>query len=227
MDISTRKKYYLVLADIRGATRTAPGPLKKALSSIHDAVRQINRSHRKLVIVPFALNYGDEVAGLVQSAEPTYDIADSIREAAYPHIKVRFVINRGRIGVVSRDITQVGGPVFKEAQNLIVNLKREQRAFDWKVGTEFDNGLLNLLSALSSSMIDNLTPYRHSIWRLLRSGKSQKQMADELGKHPQSVSQAVKSGNIAAISRSEEVIRDILRIIDKSKTVYSRGINQK
>jgi hypothetical protein len=227
MDLSTRKNYYLVLADLRGATRTTPGRLRKALNSIQGAVRQINRSHRNLVVVPFALNYGDEVAGLVQSLEPTYDIADSIREAAYPYTRVRFVINRGRIGVASEDITQIGGPVFKEAQQLITNLKRDQAAFIWNVGTAFDNGLLSLLSVLVNSMIEDLTPYRHSIWRLLREGENQRQVARELRKHPQSVSQAVRKGNIAAISRTEEIIREILKIIDKSKTVYPTGVNHK
>jgi len=227
MNLSTRKNYYLVLADLRGATKTTPGRLKKALNSIQGAVRQINRSHREIVAVPFALNYGDEVAGLVQALEPAYDIADRIREAAYPYTQVRFVINRGRIGVASKDITQVGGPVFKEAQKLITNLKRDHAAFVWNVSTEFDNGLLSLLSVLANTMIEDLTPYRHSIWRLLREGKNQRQIARELRKHPQSVSQAVKKGNIAAISRAEDVIREILKIIDKSKTVYPAGVNHK
>ena len=66
-----------------------------------------------------------------------------------------------------------------------------------------------------------------AFWRLLREGKNQRQIAQELGKHPQSVSQAVKRGNIAAITQAEEVTREILRIIDKSKTVYITGVNHK
>jgi hypothetical protein len=227
MELPTRKNYYLVLADLRGATRTPPARLKKVLNSIQEAVRRINREYRKEIAVPFALSYGDEVAGLLHSLKPVYDIADTIREAAYPHTRVRFVINRGRIGVSSKDITQVGGPVFKEAQRLLTEIKRGRTPFRWKVSTAFDDDLLDLLSVLADSMIEDLTPYRHSIWRLLRQGKTQRQVARELRKHPQSVSQATSKGNIAAINRAEGVIREILRIIDKSKTVYSARVNQK
>ena len=227
MNLSPTKRYYLLLADIEGTTRLEPAVLRKATGSLNRKVRSLNTRYGSSLAVPLKRSYGDEIAALLISPEQLYDMADGIRESLYPHARVRFVFTSGRIGVPSRDITVVGGPIFKEAQALMLDLKKRRGLFAWKLGSGYLDTILNALSGLTSSLIEDLTDYRRSIWRSLRTGQTQRQIARMLHRHPQSVSQAIGRGHIKSIIQGEQAIRAALGAISKPVSVYPRRSNRK
>jgi IS30 family transposase len=109
----------------------------------------------------------------------------------------------------------------------MVDLKKQRGLFTWSLGSSHQNAILNALSELTSSLIEDLTDYRRSIWRRLRTGQSQRHIARALRRHPQSVSQAIGRGHIKSILQGEHAIREALGAESKPASVYPKRSNRK
>lgn len=222
MAFSARRDYYLVLLDLEGSTRLPAGKLKSATRSLQRELVRLSDAHRADLALPLRQQYGDEVAAILRHPGKIYEIVDAVRHAVRPYTSVRYVVAHGRIGQAAREISLVGGPVFKEAEELMRELKKKTptRA-RWQIGGPVERSALQALSDMSDSLMEDLTDFRYEIWRLLRHGIPQSRIARTLNRHPQSISTAVAGGHLRALIAGEKAIAKVLESI-QSKRVDSR-----
>ncbi len=212
MSISTRHDSFLLLADIEGSTRLSSRDMQKVTRILSTALRSLSSEYADDVALPLRQQYGDEMAGLFVRPRNMYDVIDAIREATRPVVRVRFVVTSGRVGQPADDVSVVGGAIFKKAHERMNESKQRSRGVGiaWEIGPPFERGVLQALSSMVGSRIDDLTDYRYQIWRLLRDGHTQTEVARKLRRHTQSVSSATARGHIRSLIEGESAIRSIL-----------------
>ena len=204
MKLDVNRPYVLFLADIQASSKLPSAVREAVFQRIESENKRLNSSLAPSLLLNLSISYGDEIAGLFQDASALYGVADALRQAIYPEAYLRFVVVRNRIGVASTDIRQIGGPIFKRASERIEYLKRRNRFCNWDLGRGELDGSLEALVELSNSLIQRMTAYQREIWRLLRSGRSQAQIAKMLSKHQQSVSRAVIDGGTNLLLMAEQ-----------------------
>ena len=210
MKLDVNRPYVLFLADIQASSKLPSAVRETVFQRIESENERLNSSLAPSLLLNLSISYGDEIAGLFQDARTLYGVADALRQAIYPEAHLRFVVVRNRIGVASTDIRQIGGPIFKRASERIEYLKRRNRFCSWDLGRGELDGSLEALVELSNSLIQRMTAYQREIWRLLRSGRSQAQIAKMLSKHQQSVSRAVIDGGTNLLLMAEKQIQTLL-----------------
>lgn len=207
--MDARTNYYLLLADIRDSTGLPPKKAKAVFTSIETALADLNRKLKPTL--KLTVSYGDEIAGIFSDPADLYKVVTTIRDILRMcGVEFRVVITYGKIGVVSPDIRKVGGPVFKYANDEILDLKRHGRFSRWRIPGADAGDTLDSLVNMSNALITQMTDYQYDVFNLLRQGLSQKEIAKRLKKYPQSVSDAVRRGQIDLVIDAETVIENYL-----------------
>ena len=178
MNLDVNRPYVLFLADVQVSSKLKPEVREAVFRRIERENEKLNSSLMPRPLLNLSISYGDEIAGLFEDAHHLYGVADALRQAIYPEAHLRFAVVRNRIGLPSTDIRQIGGPIFKRASQRIEYLNRRNRFCSWDLGREELDGSLEALVELSNSLIQRMTTYQREIWRLLRSGQSQVQIAN-------------------------------------------------
>ncbi len=158
-----------------------------------------------------ALNYGDEISALLADPAHAYDVMATLRDSLRPWGGLRCAFVYGQIGTRSEDLTRVSGPVFSRANALIKQLKKSGWFSTWATPDDAANQTLGALANSASAMIASMTNYQFEVYRALASGQSQIEIAAAMGKHQQSVSDAVKRADIDLILSIEQTIRNVLK----------------
>ncbi|RMF64356.1 MAG: hypothetical protein D6743_09420 [Calditrichaeota bacterium] len=208
--INTNKKYYLLLIDIKKSTRMRASTRKKIFHKLKSKIEELNKTLSPKPLIELTINYGDEIAGLFETPSPFYHIISELREAIYPEAAFRFVAGYGRIGMPSTDLREVGGEVFKQANECMRRLKAQDNFCAWSLKDKEENLILNSLVEMSNTLLQRMTAYQHQVYLLLKAGMSQKKISEELSKYPQSVSNAIKRGASDQVIRAERVIHRML-----------------
>lgn len=218
MSTSTEISYFLLLADLQGSTRLDPKVYEDVAARLGTALDELTARYAAAFALPLTQQYGDEIAALLTSAGPVYDIIDAIRDVLHPATDLRCVVTHGRIGRSSPNVGLVGGPVFKAAQERMFDFKRAGTAnrspILWEIGPPLERQVLQALSDLTNALIGDLSPVQRQVWRKARQGVPQRQVSRELGKKPQSVSRAVAGGNVLQLIAGEEALRAVLQSIE-------------
>ncbi len=214
MSISTETSYFLLLADLQGSTRLPPQVYQRVTGRLGAVLHELTVRHADAFALPLTQQYGDEIAALLTRAGPIYDILDAIRDVLHPDTDLRCIVTHGRIGRSSSNVGLVGGPVFKAAQERMFDLKRagvaKRSPILWEIGSPFERTVLQALSDLTNALSEDLSPVQRQVWRKVRQGIPQRQVAEELGKKPQSVSRAVAGGNVMQLVAGEGALRTVL-----------------
>jgi len=192
------------------------------MTRLKEELLAINRSLHPKPVIPLTISYGDEVAGLFASPMPLHDVVWRLRGALLPDLRFRFVACRGRIAVASKDIREVGGEVFKRASQAMRSLKAQDRFCRFLLGNALVDPVLDSLARMSNALIEEMTPYQRTVFGLLEQGKPHKDIARELGKYPQSVSQAAKAGKADLILAAQQAINVLLASEGQRGSVDSR-----
>jgi hypothetical protein len=212
--MNTDSDYYLLLIDIRESTRLQGKKAQRVMERLEAEIRRLNRTLKPKPTIGLSINYGDEVAGLFISPLQFFDVVESMRDVLHPDVQLRFVAAKGKISVPSKDIRKVGGEVFKKADAAIQRLKKERRFSRWLLGDPILDTVLTALTEMSNAVLENMTSYQRMAFSLLKQGFSQKTVSKKLGKHPQSVSDAVKRGKADLLLEAHSAIRQMLARID-------------
>jgi len=208
--LQNNRNYYLLLVDIKKSTTRAPKLRQKILEKLESEIKQINQKLEPRPAFQLTISYGDEIAGLFDTPSRLYHIISQLREALFPHVKFRSVVTYGKIGVAADDIRKVGGQVFKDADEHIIRLKKQDRFCIWSLKDALQSAVLTSLTEMSNAIIERMSPYQRQVWQLLESGLTQKAIAEKLDKYPQSVSNAVKQGRADLVLDAGIVINTIL-----------------
>jgi DNA-binding CsgD family transcriptional regulator len=209
----------LLLCDLKDSSTLGPERGAEILRQIDARLQALNQQHAAQIILPFEISYGDEFAGLVHAPAAAFEVVRRIRQEIAGQVSFRFAAVIGRIGARSGNIRQIGGEVFTLANTAIRRLKRQNRFGEWHVFHDARDTELSLLTNLSQGFISRMSAYQFQVYSRLADGASQKAVAQQLGKYPQSVSDAVRRGEIDLVIEAEEQILRRLRTGDQSNVI--------
>ena len=208
MDAS--RDYFLVLMDIAGSTELPPEVSERVIARLRSELLRVNRRLQRDIALRLRMNYGDEIAGLFTSAPRLFDAVEAIRDVLYPDATIRFVVTRGMIGVPTRDLRRVSGPAFKKADSVMRGLKTTNRFAAWRVGDPLLDDTLSSLTETSNALLEGMTDNQRKVFDLVRLGMKRVEVAKELGKSKQAVSDAAIRGKVDLVVAAEQAIRRIL-----------------
>ncbi len=191
----------------------------RVFQTLEEELQRINSTITPKPVRNLQISYGDEIAGLFDSPVNLYNVVDAVQQAIFEIGKIRFVAVCGYAGVVTEDIRQIGGEVFKSAGKLMSDLKRSRSFCRWSLGDTLQDRILTSLTEMSNLLLNNMTSYQYKVYCLLKSGASQVEIAAKLLKHQQSVSDAVKRGSAEEVLQAEETIRAVLLSLSQRKEV--------
>lgn len=210
MSLNTSRLYFLLLIDIKKSTKLAEASRKTIFRQLTEKLQELNQRLQPKPLLNLKISYGDEVAGLFEHPAHFHRIVCELREALFPEATFRFVAVKGRIGVPAPDIREIGGEVFKTADEQMKRLKKRDGFCSWQIKDETGNGTLTALSEMSNTLLERMTRYQREVYQLLAQGLSQKDIADKLQKYPQSVSNAVKQGAADQVISANKVLHRLL-----------------
>ncbi len=220
--MDTKREYYLLLVDIRDSTEIPADELAPAMERMRKELQRLRRRFRDDLELGLRVSYGDEVAGLFKTPAPLFDVIAAIRDALYPDALLRFVVTRGRIALVSRDIRAVGGAVFKEADAAMERLKKSKRFAAWCLGDPLLDVVLDSLTGTANALLEGMTENQREVFDLVRQDLMRVEVADRLGKSKQSVSSAAVRGNADLVAEAETAICQILASLSQPDSFVSR-----
>jgi hypothetical protein len=215
LKLNTNTNYYLLLIDIKQSTRIPAAGRKAAFGRLEQQLAELNNDPDIAPVRGLEISYGDEVAGLFRTPARLYRIIQILRKTLLPEMTFRFIVTHGKIGIVSKDIRRIGGIVFKDADTGIKKLKRQKRFCRWLIADSTTNRVLDSLTELSHEIYSRMTEYQRTVYHQLQTGSTRKKVAENLKKHPQSVSDAVKRGGAEILLDAEQTVNDLLAGIHK------------
>lgn len=183
---------YLFLADLKKSTSLSQSDAERVRLALEDGLRTLN-DKLETRLHPLQVNYGDEIAGLFSAPLELQAVINNIRRVLDDHISFRFVVAYGQVGDPTAPLTQMSGPVFKEANDALLALKRQREFADWRISSETTRLSLNALSRAQNAFISDMTDYQRRVHYLLAEGVSGVDIAARLNKDPRSVSYARKA----------------------------------
>jgi hypothetical protein len=205
--------YYVIMFDIIGSSKLKD---RNALSTQLDAaIQQINKEYSHTYWAPFEITRGDEVAGVLESVAPAYDMIDTFSEGLYP-VMFRSVIIFDKLdaGIPSKRSTVMDGPAFYRADQTMKQLKKTQKMCALRSGeAELDMAAEALINFLLWRWSD-LTPLQRRIVRLYQREGNQSQVAEILDRTQQQIQNTLDVCKWEIIDEAEKAVRSLLQIID-------------
>lgn len=198
---------YVLLGDIISSKKI--NDRAKFQEKLIKACDLVNFSHENRIQAKMKIIKGsDEIGCLLRSLSPLYNIIDEILEDLYP-IKIRFVLVYGKIdtGFATYDISQMDGPAFHQASQLMDDLKREKLIF----GMSTSNKTLDTLIANNINLIylvkERWSPGKIEIIKAYERWGDQRNVASKLGISQQTVSYHLKSSHWKEIKKMEDKLK--------------------
>lgn len=213
MAAETGKNYYLLLLDIRDSSVLPAKELTLTIQKLEERLRELNRRYRKQLALKLSINYGDEIAALLETAQPVLPIVQEIRNTLYPLTSLRFAVVYGKIAVAGNDIRKAGGPVFKQADERINELKKKNVFSYWQTGHDAHDQALTALCNVSNVLLEEMSGYQREVFALLEQGYNQREIAEELGKYQQSVWDALHRSKALYVQECEKGIGSLLALL--------------
>jgi len=209
--LSTELNQLLLLAEPERPLLDYPAP-REGLAALRRYAESLEIRRPEGLELALSIGDGGRVWALFSREAGLYDVLDGIREAAYPHFRMRFAVARGHIAVATQDARKVGGEIIERAERLLAEARRRGQRFTSRVGPPLLDEVLRGLFEASNRIVEEMTPYQREVWRLLREGLTQRAIADRLDKFPQSVSDAVRRSGCDAVIQTEDTLRRTLSI---------------
>lgn len=154
----------------------------------------------------------DELGCVLVSVTSIYDIAKDLLDALHPH-QIRIAVAHGKIdiGVKTGVVSQMDGPAFHQADELLDSVEQSERRFDIRTGrTGFDLAVadeINLLLTVRQQWTDR----QHEIVNKYEQLGNQREVAEELGISQQAVSNSLSRASWPMIQHIEERLDRVLR----------------
>ena len=211
--MNTNTNYYLLLIDIISSTQLANVEFNSKMDLLEGYLKDINKRLKSNLVLPISISYGDEIAGLFYTPENIYKIVAEIRKIFYPLTSIRFVVVKGLIAKNSSDIRQIGGMIFKTANQTIDILKKNNHFCSWKLENLLINKTLESLCEIGNVLLKEMSEYQRNVFELFRQGHTQIEIALTLDKHPQAIWAAIQRSKAVYLIDAEQTINLILENI--------------
>lgn len=208
--VNLKSKYFLLLIDIRSSTELPGKAINEKMKRLETTLLQLNKQFSKDVALPLSISYGDEIAGLFHSPHHFYNIIKVIQNTFYPLTTIRFAAVKGKISMESQDIRKIGGMIFKKASTAINQLKASNNYASWQLGNTILDKSLDSLCEISNALVNDMSEYQRKVFNLLSAGLTQKEIANQLSKYPQSVWDAIQRSKAVYVIDAQKTVNLIL-----------------
>lgn len=208
--MDNQSNYYLLLGDLRHSTRLSGTASEVTLEVTRRFLSTWGEQYRDDLVAGLDLNYGDEFVGLFHRPDRIYDIVDGLRHALRGLVDFRFTVCFGRVASLKGSTREMGGPVFKKANERLTWLKTQARFADWQTGHPMVDKTLSLLCETGHIIRRDMTSYQYDVFSLFAAGMVQTEIANRLEKFPQSVSDAISRGHADFLIELDEHIKELL-----------------
>ncbi|HRP56724.1 hypothetical protein [Agriterribacter sp.] len=100
--------------------------------------------------------------------------------------------------------------IFKKASMAITQLKAGNNYASWQLGNTILDKSLDSLCEISNALINDMSEYQRKVFNLLSAGLTQKEIANQLSKYPQSVWDAIQRSKAVYIINAQNTVNLIL-----------------
>lgn len=169
--------------------------------------------------VPLRITVGDEFQGCFAEVGGALRAVSRLQAAALPDVDIRFGIGWGEVRVLSESPRVEDGPGWWAARAAIEAVGERARTAGhrharvaYRCAEEADGpdeASLNGALLLRDEMLGRLDTRSLSVLRGLLEGRTQRQVADDLGISPSAVSQRVRSDGLAALQAAGKLLEGV------------------
>ena len=211
---------WVVIGDLVGSRRsrdrrTTHDRLLRVLAQTNDRLAATGEA-----VVPLHVTAGDELQGTLTTLGAAVATTLRLRLGLLPDADVRCGIGHGRVQVLQDEPRVEDGPgwwaaraaierVAAEADRAALQGLRTRYAVDPDAAAEGstpDPAAVNAALALRDHLVSGLSPRSLSVLRGLLDGRTQKDLAADLGISPSAVSQRVRSDGLAVLVAADELL---------------------
>ncbi len=198
-----------VTADIRESRQVADrAGLQRVLNA---ALERANAAFADVLLAPFRVTIGDEWQGLLQDVAPAFAVVRFFRKELYPYT-ARYGVGEGQLTTaLSRDVTQMDGPVFHRSREALRLAKREDQWLVFRTRENHADALLSALGGLIETLMSRWTTHQRERFFLLEKLGSQKAVAEHLGISVSAVNQSLRAAGVAHLRTCEDALDRFLR----------------
>lgn len=211
--VPRNKEFYVLLGDVVSSRKIKNR--EKFQNHLINTYSELNQLYEADLYAKLDIIKGsDEIGCVLHRIDHLYEIISSILNKLNPHY-MRFVCVKGIVdaGISTKKISQMDGPVFHKASDLMDSLKKEELIF--RMNTEN-----RVIDSLVTNNI-NLVYLIKSKWSLKKfkiineyeRSKDQVSTAEKLNLTPQVISYNLKSANWNEVHRIETDLKESLKLI--------------
>jgi SatD family (SatD) len=211
-------KYYVLLLDVVGSSRVHDrNHLTDVLTKI---IAASNNRFSKECFSKFEITKGDEIAAVLRSSFPIYDMITFFGDSLAPvSIRSVAVFDRLSAGLNTRRSTIIDGPAFYTADKLMRRLKKTDKHVLFSTGQNDQDIIVESLMNLTLMKWYDLTGLQRTIIRLYQEERNQTKVAELLHKKQQQIQNTLSQCKWEILDQSEALIHNLCRKIDqKNKT---------
>lgn len=170
-------------------------------------------------VTPLRITIGDEYQGCFRSVGAALDAALRLSLALAPHVDVRHGIGFGPVRVLEEEPRVEDGPGWWAAREAVDAVHTASRRpglrrlrTEYRLAPEVDGptpGALNAALMCRDQVVGSLSDRSRTLLRGLLAGRSQVELADELGISASAASQRVRRDGLAVVVAAQEWIREV------------------
>lgn len=170
-------------------------------------------------LVPLRITVGDEFQGCFTDVGAAFRAVSRLRAAALPEVDVRFGVGWGAVGVLTEEPRVEDGPGWWAARTAIEAVAELARtagqrharvAYRRADATDGpDEAAVNAALQLRDQLLGRLDVRSLSVLRGLLEGRTQREVAEDLGISASAVSQRVRADGLAVVVSAEELLEGV------------------
>lgn len=175
---------------------------------------ELNELYKEDMYAKFEIIKGlDEIGCLLEKINNLYEIISLILNRLYPY-SMRFVLVKGHVdtGLSTKKVSQMDGPAFHKASNLMQLLKGENLIFKMDSGSIVIDKLITNNINLIYLLKRNWSLKKTMIIKEYEKKGDQKAVAKKLGLTQQTVSYHIKSSSWKELRKIENDLKESLKI---------------
>ncbi len=201
-----------VIGDVVASRSSADRPALHA--RLRDSLAAANARHGPAT--PFRITVGDEYQGVFDTVGAALRATSALTLALAPDVAVRHGIGWGEVGVLSRRPRVEDGPGWWAARAAIDEVREiARRAAQRSLRTAYrpatgadgpDPAAVNAALALRDELLAQLSEESVIVVRGLLDGRTQRELADDIGVSASALSQRVRRDGLAVLARAVELL---------------------
>lgn len=198
------------IGDLSGSRNLERGRRREVQERLTEVLDALNSSLRGDLLSLFTVTLGDEFQGLLSRPGAITEIQWCLRRDL-PSVRLWTGVGFGGLDTpLQQQAVGMDGPAFHRAREAVEQAREEGIHGGVFAGFEADDPILTGLARLLDHHRAAFTSAQLEAVDLVRSGRRQSEVAEELGVTPQAISKRLKAAGWEAYRMGEGALRDLL-----------------